>query len=401
MTEIYVGRQPIYDRNLDVYGHELLFRNSDNNAASFDGITPDGATSTTIVNSFFEFGLEKLVGTGFAFINLTEKFLLEDDTLPIAPNQVVLEILEDIPINDELVKSVERLSEQGFTIALDDYIYNPAHKPLVALADIIKIDIMQLSQEDVIEHVNILKEYKAKLLAEKIETRDEYEFCLDLGFEFFQGYFLSQPRIIKGKALPTNKLAAINLLATLQNPNAKTDELEKQISIDASISYKLLKCINSAYYSLPRKVESIKHAIVMLGRRQISSIASLLALANTEDMPVEIIHLAMVRARTCELLANAAGLKPPETYFTVGLLSALDIIMERDLAELIKPLPLSEDMVDALLHRKGALGEALTCTLACEVADFENAKFKDLDANDINATKFESVSWSNMVMEAL
>ena len=401
MTEIYVGRQPIYDRNLDVYGCELLFRNSDNNAVSFDEITPDGATSTTIINSFFEFGLDKLVGDGLAFINLTEKFLLEDDALPIEPSQVVLEILEDIPVNDELIKSVERLSEQGFTIALDDYIYNPAHKPLLALADIIKIDIMQLSREDIIQHVNIFKEYKAKLLAEKIETRDEYEFCLDLGFEFFQGYFLSKPRIIKGKTLPTNKLAAINLLTTLQDPDARTADLEKQISIDASISYKLLKCINSAYYSLPREVDSIKQAIVFLGRRQISSIASMLALANTEDMPREIIHLAMIRARMCELIANAAGLKPPESYFTAGLLSALDIIMERDLAELIKPLPLSEDMVDALLHRKGTLGEVLKCTLACEVSDFEDAKFQGLDANDVNAAKFESVNWSNMVMEAL
>ncbi len=401
MSEIYVGRQPIYNQNLDVYGYELLFRNSDNNAVSFDGITPDDATSTTIVNSFFEFGLEKLVGTGFAFINLTEKFLLEDDALPIGPSQVVLEILEDVPINDELIKSVERLSGLGFTIALDDYVYNPAHRPLVAMADIIKIDIMALSQKDVIEHVNILKEYKAKLLAEKIETRDEYDFCFELGFDYFQGYFLSRPRIIKGKTLPTNKLAAINMLVTLQNPDAEIDELEKQISVDVSMSYKLLKCINSAYYSLPRKVDSIKQAIVLLGRRQINSIVSLLALSNTEDMPLEVIHLAMVRAKMCEFLANAAGLKPAETYFTVGLLSALDIIMERDLAELIAPLPLSDDVVDALLHRKGALGDALTCVLAYEVSDFENVRFQDLDANDINAARFESVNWSNMLMESL
>lgn len=401
MPEIYIGRQPIYNQLLEIHGYELLFRNSDNNAASFDEITPDGATSTTIINSFFEFGLDKLVGTKFAFINLTEKFLLEDDILPIEPDHVVLEILEDVPINDELIKSVERLSGQGFTIALDDYVYNPAHRPLVALADIIKIDIMALSQKDVIEHVIILKDYKAKLLAEKIETRDEYEFCLGLGFELFQGYFLSRPRIIKGKALPTNKLAAINLLSILQNPNAETAELEKQISVDVSISYKLLKCINSAYYCLPRKVDSIKHAIIMLGQRQISSIASMLALSNTEDMPLEIIHLAMVRAKMCEFLANAAGLKPADTYFTVGLLSALDIIMERDLAELIKPLPLSEEIVDALLQQKGILGEALTCTLAYEVSNFENVKFQNLGSDDINAAKFEAVNWSNMIMETL
>ncbi|MDH5437102.1 MAG: EAL domain-containing protein, partial [Gammaproteobacteria bacterium] len=196
MSDIFVGRQPIYNQNLDVYGYELLFRNSENNAASFGELTADAATSTIIANSFLEFGLETLVGKQLAFINLTEKFFLEEDALPISPEQVILEILEDIPVTPELVAAVKRLSAQGFTIALDDYIYNSDHKELLEIVDIIKIDIMQLTAQELVEHVNIFKPYKAKLLAEKIETRDEFESCVELGFDYFQGYFLSRPNIV-------------------------------------------------------------------------------------------------------------------------------------------------------------------------------------------------------------
>lgn len=401
MPDIYVGRQPIYNKDLGVFGYELLFRTGINNAAVMGDISADGATSTTIINSFLEIGLEKLVGKRFAFINLTEAFLNEEEALPISPEQVIIEVLENIPVNFQLLKSVKRLAEAGFTIALDDYIYNPAHKPLVMMADIIKIDIMALSQKELIDHVKILKKFRAKLLAEKIETMEEFEFCIKLGFEYFQGYFLSKPRIIKSKSLPTNKLAVLNLLSVLQNQDAEIDELEAAISFDVSMSYKILKLINSAFFNFPRKVESIKQAIVILGRRQLRSWASMLAMSNLDDRPSEMIHMAMARAKMCELLAEAAGLKPIETYFTVGLFSALDILMEKALEEVIQPLPLGEDLVAALLKREGVLGEALDCTLAYELADFDNTRFRHLESNDIFVANVEAVSWANMVIESL
>ncbi|MCW8956562.1 MAG: HDOD domain-containing protein [Gammaproteobacteria bacterium] len=401
MPDIYVGRQPIYNKDLGVFGYELLFRTGVNNAAVMGDVSADGATSTTIINSFLEIGLEKLVGNRFAFINLTEAFLNEEEALPISPEQVIIEVLEDIPVNLQLLKSVKRLSEAGFTIALDDYIYNPAHKPLVMMADIIKIDIMQLTQQQLITHVKILKKFKAKLLAEKIETLDEFEFCLKLGFEYFQGYFLSKPRIIKSKSLPTNKLAVLNLLSVLQSPNAEIEELQEAISFDVSMSYKILKLINSAFFNFPRKVESIRQAIVILGRRQLRSWASMLAMSNLDDRPTEMIHMAMARAKMCELLAETAGLKPLETYFTVGLFSALDILMEKALEEVIEPLPLGEDLIAALLNREGVLGEALSCTLAYETSDFEHAKFRHLETNDVFVANVEAVSWANMVIDTL
>lgn len=401
MSNIFVGRQPIYNINLGVYGYELLFRTGQQNAAVMGELSADGATSTTIINSFLEIGLEKLVGKRFAFINLTQQFLLDEQALPFSHKQVVLEVLEDIPVNAVLVDALRRLKSLGFVIALDDYIYNPSHKPMVALADIIKIDIKQLDQRELIKHVKILKKYPAKLLAEKIETMDEFEFCLDLGFDYFQGYFLSKPKIIKSDSLPSNKLAVLNLLSVLQSPDSDLEELEEAISFDVSMSYKILKLINSAFYNLTRKIESIKQAIVIIGRNQLRSWASMMAMASMEDRPSEVIHIAMVRGKMCELLAEQAQLGHTDMYFTVGLFSALDILMEREIPELIKPLPLSTEVVDALLHRKGVLGEALNCVLAYEKSDFDSVAFRNLASNDIFVANVEAVSWANMVVDTL
>ena len=401
MSDIFVGRQPIYNTNLGVYGYELLFRSGTQNSAVMDEVSADGATSTTILNAFLEIGLEKLVGKRYAFINLTENFLLSEEALPFAHEQVVLEVLEDVPVDDKLLAALKRLKAQGFMIALDDYIYNPAHKPVVEIADLIKIDLMALSQREVIEHVKVLRQFSAKLLAEKIETMEEFEFCQKLGFDYFQGYFLSKPRIVSSKSLPTNKLAVLNLLAVLQNPNSETEELEEAISFDVSMSYKILKLINSAFFNLTRKIESIHQAIVIIGRNQLRSWASMMALASLDDRPSEVIHIAMIRAKMCELLAEQAKLGQIEKFFTVGLFSALDILMGREIPELIEPLPLSEEVVDALLQRKGDLGEALDCVLAYEQSDFDNVSFKDLESNDIFVANVEAVSWANMVVDTL
>jgi len=401
MSNVFVGRQPIYNANLGVYGYELLFRSGQQNSAVMGKVTADGATSTTILNAFLEIGLEKLVGKRYAFINLTENFLLDENALPFSHEQVVLEVLEDVPLDAAMLTALQRLKSQGFMIALDDYIYNPSHKPVVEMADLIKIDIMQLDQRELIQHVKILKKYPAKLLAEKIETMEEFEFCLKLGFDYFQGYFLSKPKIVKSQSLPTNKLAVLNLLAVLQSPDSETEELEEAISFDVSMSYKILKLINSAFFNLTRKIESIRQAIVIIGRNQLRSWASMMAMASLDDRPSEVIHIAMVRGKMCELLAEQANLGQTETFFTVGLFSALDILMEREIPELIGPLPLSEDVVDALLHRKGVLGKALNCVLAYEKSDFDNVAFNDLESNDIFVANVEAVSWANMVVDTL
>ncbi|MDH5765958.1 MAG: HDOD domain-containing protein [Gammaproteobacteria bacterium] len=402
MSEIFIGRQPIYNNNMGVFGYELLFRSGENNSANVNNDNAESATSTTIINSFMDIGLETLVGNRKAFINLTEYFLTDENvSLPFSPEDVVLEVLEDIDVNYKLIKGVKNLTDQGYTIALDDYIYNISHKPLISLADIIKIDIMQLTESQLVEHVNKLKKYKSKLLAEKIETLDEFEFCQGLGFDYFQGYFLSRPRIIKSVSLPANKISLLNLLAVLNDPESDIEELEKAISYDVSISYKILKLINSAFFSTQSKIESIKQAIVLLGRDQLRSWSSMLALSSLDDRPSEMMHLAMGRAKMCELLARKSGLAGHESFFTVGLFSSLDILLERELSEVLAPLPLSEDIVSALLSRQGVMGEALNCVLAYEVADFERAQFKTLSVSELTAINLEATGWANSVVEIL
>jgi len=401
MSDVYVGRQPIYNKQLGIYGYELLFRAGVGNNAMMGELGQDGATSTTIINSFLEIGLDKLVGDRLAFINLTEQFFLDESALPISPQQVVLEILEDIPITAKLIMAVERLKAAGFIIALDDYIYNPAHKPIVSLVDIIKIDLLQLDRKTLIKHVKELKKYKALLLAEKVETMEEFEFCRDLGFDYFQGYFLSRPRIIKSSSLPSNKLAVLNLLAVLNNPQADVEDLEEAISFDVSMSYKILKLINSSFYSFPNKVESIKHAIVILGRVQLRSWASMIAMSKLDDRPSEMIHIAMTRGKMCELLADQANLGSLEAYFTAGMFSALDILMEREISDLIAPLPLSDEVVGALLSRSGPMGDAINCALAYELSQPESAKFQNLTSQDLFVAQVEAISWANMVVETL
>lgn len=400
MSEVFVGRQPIYDRKLAVYGYELLFRSSEvNNAAG--AVSADGATSQTIVNTFLEIGLEKIVGSRYAFINLTESFFLEEDKLPISPKQVILEVLEDIPVTDKLIQAVKRLHKQGFIIALDDYIYSPAHKPLIEMAEIIKIDLMAMSREKLIEHVKILKPFNKKLLAEKIETLDEFDLCMDLGFDYFQGYFLSKPRIIKSTTLPQNKLAIMNILSLLQDGDSDIDDIDEAISSDVAMSYKILKLMNSAFFNFNSKIESIKQALLLLGRKKLNSWASMTAMSKLDDQPSEMIRIAMTRAKMCELLAEQAGLKPVENFFTTGLFSALDILMQSSLETLLKPLPISDELRDAAVNKEGIMGEALICTLAYEKSDWENVKFQDLSENDIYITNVEAVSWANMVMEMM
>lgn len=397
MSEIFVGRQPIYDRKLGVFAYELLFRSGIDNNAKF--ISADDATSQTIMNTFFEMGLERVVGSRYACINLTQSFLLEEDKLPIPPKQVIIEVLEDVPVTDDLITAVRRLKQQGFIIALDDYIYNPSHRPLVELADLIKIDIMALSREELAQHVRQLKPYKTKLLAEKIETLDEFDLCMDLGFDYFQGYFLSKPRIIKSATLPQNKLAVMNLLALLQDSNAEIEDIEEAISSDVTMSYKILKLMNSAFFNFSNKIESIKQALLLLGRKKLNSWASMTAMSKMDNQPSEMIHIAMTRAKMCELLAEAAGLKPIENYFTTGLFSALDILMEMPLESLLKPLPLSDELLAAVIKKEGVMGEALKCALAYETSELGNIHFQNLSSQDIYVANVEAISWANMVMD--
>ncbi|HEY9050861.1 MAG TPA: HDOD domain-containing protein [Gammaproteobacteria bacterium] len=401
MSEIFVGRQPIYNRELEVYAYELMARagHSDDSEASIKDA--DKATSQVIINAFLEIGIDKLVNKHIAFIKLAEHFLRQDYELPLPADRVILKIPGYVKVDEEVIAGAKRLTSKGFRLAIDNYLIHTRLQPLASMACMIDMNIEAVKPDELQAHIKILKKLHPILLADHVRSYDDYEFCRDLGMDYFQGYFLSRPKIISGESLTANKMTIMSLLANLHNPEADTDSIETIITRDVSLSYKILKLINSAFFARPTKIESIKHAVVMLGRRQLCTWASMMALTGMDDKPREQVRLAMTRAKTCELLAQKAGLTPLDSFFTIGMFSALDLLMDRSLEELIAPLPLADNIIAALLNREGDLGDALNCALAQETADWLNIQFAGLSDSDLSDANIEAINWAEEVLNII
>lgn len=399
MQEYFLARQPIFDRALHVVAYELLYRNRDN--ATAEVLDGDQATSQVLLNSFVEIGLPKLVGERSAFINLTRKFLLNDELLPPPSERIVLEVLEGMTVDAELIGAVAGLSRKGYTIALDDFIFNEELRPLVELADIIKIDLRALDQATLHEHVALLREFPLKLLAEKVETPEEFDLCKELGFELFQGYFLCCPRNIKGKCLPANRANTLKLVSSLQRNDIGIDELEHIISQDITLGYKLMRYLNSAAFFGRKEISSIRHAIVYLGHRSIRNWATLIALAEIDDKPVELISTSLVRARMCELLVEATGIDGAHGAFTVGMFSVLDAMMDAPLDELVAELPFSDEISIALLNHQGPYGAALQSTIAYDRGEWAHIKSAPPIGEEIANIYVSSVEWARAMLGGL
>ncbi len=376
MQTIFVGRQGIYDRNLRLYAYELLYRdNLENRAVLNNG---DQASSRVILNAFLEFGLERIASDRRVFLNLTRNLLVEQQPIPFEKERVVLEILEDVEIDEQLIESVASLAKKGYTFALDDFAFEPRWKPLLPFVKIIKIDVPALEWNGLAARVRKLKDFNLLLLAEKVETRDEYKQLRDLHFDLFQGYFFSRPQIISGNRLSGNQLVILRLLASLNDPSVTPEQLETLIGQDPSLVFKILRFLNSAAVALPRKVESIKQAIIYIGTRRLQAWASLIVLSRIEDKPEELFTIALVRAHMCASLMTQIDTEWVEQAFTTGLLSILDSLMDRPLAEIIPQVPLSDSIKAALLDRTGVLGETLTCSLAFENCDWDNTRCQNI-----------------------
>ncbi len=401
MPNLYIARQPIYDRALNVIAYELLYRDDDQNRADF--VNGDVATTHVMVNTFLEIGFEKLVGSERrAFINITRAFLIETYPMPFPKEQVVLELLEDIVIDDEVVAACRRLAADGHTIALDDFIYNEASQPLLETIHMVKIDVLALGMEKTQRHVEALQPFKVKLLAEKIESYEILEQCLALGFDYFQGYFLARPNLIKQQRTPVMRLTALRTLNILQNPQAEIKDIETTIAQDVALSYKLLRYINSAAVALPKKVDSIHQALIIAGTQCIRLWATLIVLSNISEKPHEIMVIALARAKMCELLAEKMQLENKDSFFTVGLFSTLDALMDQSLQDILAHLPLSETVNDALLNHQGKLGEVLQTVLAYEKGmEMEGITHLGFSLNVISDAYLEAIHWADTNIKSL
>ncbi|WP_040727484.1 EAL and HDOD domain-containing protein [Thiomicrorhabdus sp. Kp2] len=389
LIDIYVGRQPIFNRNLEVIAYELLFRSgSQNNHAMILG--GDTASAQVMMNVFGEMGLEEVLGQHKGFINFTEGLLLREYQPFFPKKKVVIEVLEDISVSPQLISSLTKLKELGFKIALDDYIFNPELQPLERFADIIKVEITQVGPKKLAEHTARLKAQGILLLAEKVETREQYEFCVKLGFDYFQGYFFAKPKIIQGKRLPNNKLTILELLSKVYDPDVDMHCLSDIISKDVSLSQKLLKFVAETNHT-GIQIASIHDAVLRFGLNRLKSWASMLVLSGVDDKPVELFTTALTRAKFCELVGGKIGKASIDSYFTVGLFSCLDAVMDAELSSLIKKLGLEPMVEAALLEEQGDLGHVLTM-----VKGLEQGKTDFIVPDSITATEA-----SNLYLKAM
>ena len=372
MIDVFIGRQPIFNTRMQVIAYELLFRSNtkDNHAVIVGG---DSASAQVMMAAFGDIGLSELLSEGqVAFVNFTEGLLLKAVQPFFPPELVVIELLEDIKVTSQLVNALTVLKKQGYTIALDDYVFNPELVVLEKFADIIKVDVLDISSEELIKHVSRIKAKGIKLLAEKVETREQYEFCLKLGFDYFQGYFFAKPIIIAGRRLPNNKLALLELLANVYNPDIDLHRLSDIIRHDLGLSQKLLRFV--AQSSLKgTQVTSIHDAVLRFGLERLKSWASMLVLSGVQDKPIELFVTSLIRAKFCELVGAKLGQFSKDTYFIVGLFSCLDAVMDTDLAELLDKLQLDAYLNKALLKGEGVLGLPLNAVKGLELGqtDFE------------------------------
>jgi EAL and modified HD-GYP domain-containing signal transduction protein len=396
MNHIYIGRQPIYDCDLRLFAYELLYRaNSEQNAAG--DIDHDLATAQVVLNAFLEFGLNRLVGDKLAFINLPRSFIDGDFPLPFPKEHVVLEILEDIKVDDRLINSVRRLRTIGCKFTLDDFIYHPALKPLIENCEIIKIDFQALSHDEIKNHVAELRQYNVKLLAEKVETHEDFAFARDLGFSYFQGYFFCRPSIVSGQSIPPNKLTAMRILSALQDPDIRIGTLANLVSQDVNISFKLLRSLNSAYYALPKRIESIHHAVVLMGIEQIKQWVTLIVLASIPDKPIQLMIVAMTRAKMCEQLDESSDKNSKNKLFTVGLFSVLDALLDKKMDKIMEDLPLANDIKGALIRHEGSMGSILKSVISYEQGLWDDIDIPQSTASELSNKYLTAVSWADEI----
>lgn len=373
MEEAFIGRQAILDQQKNVYAYEILFRSGLKNA--FDpNLDGNVATQSVMVNAMLDFGMNKLVSDKRAFINFTEQNLLTRAPKLLPSETVVVEILENVQPTSEILEVVKELKEAGYKIALDDFVLLPGYEPLIEMADIIKVDFRITNSPEERKKMREILPKHVRLLAEKIETEEEFQQALTYGYVLFQGYFFCKPTILQQKRLTSNALSKMRLLREINRQNVDFSAITGVISSDTNLVHKLLTYINSAGVGLANHVSNLKQATVLLGASGVRRWVTLVSLQTfSEDKPPELFTLSLMRAKFCELIA--AKLKRPgltaDTGFLLGMFSLLDVLLNLPMEEVLKEVNLSDELTDALLGKDNDLRRLLDLVIAYEKGDWD------------------------------
>jgi c-di-GMP phosphodiesterase len=371
----YLARQPILDRQQRLYGYELLFRDGESNA--FPNIDDDLATSSLIQNTELHHTIGEITEHKTAFINFAEGGLL--DALPelLRPEDVVIEVLESVHPTASVRQRIRALHEHGYRIALDDYDFSPDWQQIFDCISIIKVDLQSYTNRQLQILKYQVREHDIQLLAEKVETREQFHDALEDGFEYFQGYFFARPELIKRRQINPTKAACTELLAETARNDFDFRRMTVILQRDVALSYRLLRFVNAAAFGLQKKVTSLEQAVIFLGASEVNRFVTMaIAAALTDEKPNELIRMCISRARFCELLAiehKRPGIEPHQA-FLVGMFSMLDALFDEDMNEAVKRLNLSPNIVKALLERKGALAFYLGLIRSYEQAHWQKVE---------------------------
>jgi c-di-GMP-related signal transduction protein len=410
MEGVFLGRQPILDRNQNLVAFELLFR-VDKDAEVANETNELSATANVIVNAYGQLGLQNVLNKQRGFINISIELLMSDVILLLPCKHVVLEVMESIEVTDEIIKRCTELKEMGYQFALDDVVkLNDGIEQMLSIVNIVKVDVLELEEETLTTLVNELKRWPVLLVAEKVESHEQANRCMELGFQMFQGYYFAKTEVISGKRADPAKMSLLKLL-TLVMGDCEIEEIEKEFKHQPGLSYNLMRMVNSVAGGLPQKINSIKHSIMVLGRKQLQRWMQLLLYASDkpdESMSNALMQTAAARGKIMELIATADrphDKNHQERAFMVGILSLLDVLLGIEMQQIVDKLGIPEDMSQALLTREGRLGQELKLVEANEQGEIASiqtilSELGFMTLSELTDVELEALGWANRLGEA-
>ena len=399
--EMYIARQPILNTHKRLFAYELLYRGG--GTANLDNTNGNRATTSVLTGAFLLKGMSAISGLRPCFINFTRDLLLRNLPASFPANLLVVEVLEDVPPTPEILTICKKLKEAGYRLALDDFVYHRSLEPLLALADIVKIDLRLTPLGGLLPTLRHLADHKLKLLAEKVETHQEFEQTAKLGFTYFQGYFFSKPENLRIREIASTKINLVQLLAEASGKSTKVKRLQTIIERDLGLAYKLLRYVNSSYFYRLSKVESVGQAIAYLGEKEMRRFLLLaLIAAICQEKPEELVRLAMVRAKTGEGLALAGSMAAKsDEIFLFCLLSLLDAMLDTSMAHICEKISLSDNLKNGLLHKTGPYAPYLRVIIAQEVDDQPTClaalETLGLTVDDLRQSYLQALAFVDMV----
>jgi c-di-GMP-related signal transduction protein len=407
--KFFLGRQPILNRAQQIVGFELLFRSAESLlSASFSDTHV--ASASVILNALSDFGFQDVLGRHKGFFNVTFDMLMSDAVELLPKEQVVIELLETIMLDAEVVARCRTLKALGFKLALDDHVYSPDFATIYQLVDIVKLDVLAIAPEELPGMVEQLRAWPLTLLAEKVESAEQYTVCSELGFDLFQGYYFARPVILKQNRVDVGKLTMLQLMEQVMS-ETELSEIEETFKQNPGLTYNLLRLVNSVAIGLRVRIKTLRHALMVLGLEQLKRWITLALYASNDSSGAQspLLEIAAMRGKLMELLVQSLpepdGKEYSDRAFMAGILSLIDVLFEVPMAEMVEKLHLVHDVRDALLHRSGGLGRLLLLAEKLEQADFaavnEHLEECGITLDQLLAAQLETITWSDRLNAAL